>query len=161
MALTKNQKQEVVSEMTDRLANANTMVFVSFKGLSVGDTNKFRKSLREAGVDYKVAKKTLLKRALDTKGIAGTMPEIEGEVAVAYATDMLSPAREVFAFSKGKVTPKIIGGVFEGAYVDQAKMLSIATIPPREVLLAQIANLLNSPIQRLAIALNQIAEKKA
>ena len=102
-----------------------------------------------------------MKRALDTKGIAGTMPEIEGEVAVAYATDMLSPAREVFAFSKGKVTPKIIGGVFEGAYVDQAKMLSIATIPPREVLLAQIANLLNSPIQRLAIALNQIAEKKA
>ena len=161
MALTKNQKQEVVSELTDSLANASTMVFVSFKGLSVGETNKFRKSLREAGVSYKVAKKTLLKRALATKGITGEMPEILGEVAIAYSTDMLAPAREVFAFSKGKETPKIVGGVFEGVYADQARMLSIATIPPREVLLAQIANLLNSPIQSLVIGLDQIAQKKA
>ena len=161
MALTKNQKQEVVSELTDSLANASTMVFVSFKGLSVGETNKFRKSLREAGVSYKVAKKTLLKRALATKGITGEMPEILGEVASAYSTDMLAPAREVFAFSKGKETPKIVGGVFEGVYADQARMLSIATIPPREVLLAQIANLLNSPIQSLVIGLDQIAQKKA
>ena len=161
MALTKNQKQDVVSELTDSLADASTMVFVSFKGLSVGETNKFRKSLREAGVSYKVAKKTLLKRALATKGITGEMPEILGEVAIAYSTDMLAPAREVFAFSKGKETPKIIGGVFEGVYADQARMLSIATIPSREVLLAQIANLLNSPIQSLVIALDQVAQKKA
>ncbi len=161
MALTKKQKQDVVDELRGDLKDAKTMVFVSFKGLSVGDTNKLRKSLREAGVGYRVAKKTLLGRALDEKNISGNMPEILGEVAVAYSTDMLAPAREVFNFSKGKQTPKIIGGVFEGTYADSAKMLAIATIPSRDVLLAQFLNIINSPIQQFAVVINQIAEKKA
>ncbi len=161
MALTKQQKQEVISELTDKLSDAKTMVFVSFKGLTVGETNKFRKALREAGVSYKVTKKTLLGRVLDSKGISGEMPVLDGEIALAYSTDVLAPAREVFEFSKGKQTPKIVGGVFEGTYADQARMLSIATIPSREVLLSQIAYLLKSPMQRLAIAVGQVAEKKA
>ena len=161
MALTKNKKQEVISELTDKLVGDQTLVFVNFKGLTVGETDKFRRSLREAGVGYKVAKKTLLKRVLGTKGLTGTMPDLSGEVGVAFSTDALAAAREVFNFSKGKVTPSIVGGVFEGEYADMARMMSIATIPSREVLLSQIAYLLKSPIQRLAIAVGQVAEKKA
>ena len=161
MALTKTKKKEIVSGLEADLKNANTIVFVNFKGLTVKDADAFRKSLRTAGVNYKVSKKTLLKRVLDTKGIAGTMPDLSGEVAIAYGTDVLAPAREVFAFSKGKATPSIVGGVFEGTYADKAQMLTVANIPPREVLLAQIAYLLKSPIQRLAIAVGQVAEKKA
>lgn len=161
MALTKNEKKEVVAELEGLLENAKTIVFVNFKGLSVGATNNFRRDLRNAGVGYKVAKKTLLSRVLSQKGLKGEMPEIKGEVGIAYATDLLAPAREVFAFSKGKETPKIVGGMFDGEYVDATRMLSIATIPSREVLLAQVLNIINSPIQGLVIALNAIAEKKA
>lgn len=161
MALTKNKKQEVIAELEDRLKDAQSIVFVNFKGLTVGEANNLRRALREQGVGYKVAKKTLLSRVLDSKNLTGDMPSIEGEVAIAYSSDLLAPAREVFNFSKGKETPKIVGGVFDGAYADQAKMLSLATIPSREVLLSQIAYLLKSPLQRLAIAVGQVAEKKA
>ncbi len=159
MALTKNQKQEVLAELQEKLADAKTLVFVNFKGLTVAEADKFRRTLREAGVGYKVAKKTLVNRILETKGLTGTQPDLSGEVGVAYGTDVLAPAREVFNFSKGKTTPSIVGGVFEGEYADKARMMSLATIPSREVLLSQIAYLLKSPIQRLAIAVGQVADK--
>ena len=161
MALTKTQKEEVIVELREKLADAKTLVFVNFKGLTVGETNAFRKSLREAGVGYKVAKKTLVARVLDEKGLTGTAPVLEGEIGVAYSTDVLAAAREVFNFAKGKERPVIAGGVFEGAYADKAHILSIATIPSREVLLSQIAYLLKSPMQRIAIAVAAVAEKKA
>jgi large subunit ribosomal protein L10 len=161
MALTKTKKKEIVAGLETDLKDANTIVFVNFKGLTVKNADALRKSLRGAGVSYKVSKKTLLKRVLDGKGITGDMPDLSGEVAIAYGTDALAPAREVFAFSKGKTTPGIVGGVFEGKYADKVQMIAIANIPPREVLLAQIAYLLKSPIQRLAIAVGQVAEKKA
>ncbi|MEI7563513.1 MAG: 50S ribosomal protein L10 [bacterium] len=160
MALTKNKKKEVVAEVTDLLGDAKTVVFVNFKGLTVGATNNFRRDLRNAGVGYKVAKKTLLKRVLDQKGLKGEMPEIKGEVGIAYSNDLLSPAREVFTFSKGKETPTIVGGIFDGEYVDAARMMSIATIPSREVLLAQVLNIINSPIQQFVVALSEIAKSK-
>ncbi len=161
MALTKTKKVEVLSELREKLAGEQTLVFVNFKGLTVGETNAFRKALREAGVGYKVAKKTLVARILDEKGLTGEAPKLEGEIGVAYSTDALAAAREVFNFAKGKERPVIAGGVFEGAYADRAQILAIATIPPREVLLSQIAYLLKSPMQRLAIAVSAVAEKKA
>lgn len=161
MALTKNQKEEVIVELREKLKNAQTLVFVNFKGLTVGETNAFRKNLREAGVGYKVAKKTLVARVLDEKGLSGTAPVLEGEIGIAYSTDALASAREVFNFAKGKERPVIAGGVFEGAYADRAQILAIATIPPREVLLSQIAYLLKSPLQSLAIGIAAVATKKA
>ena len=160
MALTKTKKKEVVDELTGLLKDSKTIVFVNFKGLGVGATNIFRKNLREAGVGYKVSKKTLLARVLAEKGLKGEVPELGGEIGIAYATDLLSPAREVFNFAKGKETPKIVGGVFDGEYYDQAQMLSIATIPSREVLLAQVLNIINSPIQQFVVALSEIAKSK-
>lgn len=160
MALSKTKKHEVVAELEEKLKDAQSLVFVNFKGLTVAEVNALRRSLREAGVGYKVAKKTLLARVLDAKGLTGEMPVLPGEIAVAYSSDVLAPAREVFTFAKGKETPKIVGGVFEGAYADGAHMMSIATIPSREVLLSQIAYLLKSPLQRLAIAVNEVSKTK-
>ena len=161
MALTKNKKKEVVEELEGLLKDSKSIVFVNFKGLTVQSTNVFRRDLRNAGVGYKVSKKTLLARVLAEKGLKGDIPELKGEVGIAFSNDLLSPAREVFNFSKGKETPTIVGGVFDGEYFDAVRMMSIATIPSREVLLAQVLNIINSPIQGLVIALNQIAEKKA
>ena len=89
------------------------------------------------------------------------MPELPGEVAMVYGTDEIAPAREVYNFQKThKGLLSILGGIFEGNFVAKEKMIEIATIPSREVLLSKIAFLLKSPMQRLAIAVNEVAKKK-
>ena len=102
------------------------------------------------------------RHAVSRVRITGEFPVLAGEVGIAYSTDLLAPAREVFDFSKThKENCAIVGGIFEGVYKDQAAMLSLATIPSREVLLSQIAFLLKSPLQRLAIAVNEVAKTKS
>ncbi len=161
MALKKEKKVEIVADLEGALKNAQSAVFVKFDKLTVADANALRRSLQKSDVGYYVAKKTLLKRALSSKNVEGDMPVLEGQIACAYGTDLLAPAREVYNFQKThKENISIVGGIFEGKYMDKAQMESIATIPSREVLLAQIAFLLKSPIQRLAIALNQVSLQK-
>lgn len=161
MAITKEKKQLIVSSFADILKNAQSVVFVQFNKLTVKDAQALRRALRAQGVGYKVGKKTLLKRALVAHGYEGDIPELQGEIAVAYGTDSIAPAREVYAFQKeNKDVVAIVGGIYEGSYKDQTSMLSIATIPSRDVLLSQIAWLLASPMQRLAIAVNEVAKKK-
>jgi large subunit ribosomal protein L10 len=84
-----------------------------------------------------------------------------GQIAIAYGEDLLSPAREVFSFAKThKDNISIVGGVFEGKYMNASEMMSIATIPPLQTLRGMFVNLINSPIQRFAVVLDQIALTK-
>lgn len=160
MPITKQKKVQMVGELEGLVQDASTMVFVNFHKLPVADTTIFRRKLREEGVGYKVAKKTLLKRALSKKEISGILPSLDGEIGMAYATDMLAPAREVYNFSKEyKDAVQIVGGVFDGKYMSASEMLGIATIPGLQTLRAQFVNLINSPIQRFAVVLNAIADK--
>lgn len=159
--ISKQKKEEVVSELKDSLKDAKSVVFVKFDKLKVADVNSLRRKLQKEQVGYFVAKKTLLKRVLDTKGIEGELPEIPGQIAIAYGEDSLAPAREVFNFSKAlKENVSIVGGVFEGKYKNKDEMMSIATIPSLQVLRGMFVNLINSPIQRFAVVMNAIAEKK-
>lgn len=161
MAITKDKKVSIVAGFADMLKDAQSVAFVQFKGLTVKEAIALRRALRAEGVTYKVGKKTLLKRVLADLGISGEMPPLEGEIAIAASTDLLAPARIVYEFQKThKDMVNLVGGIFEGAYKDQRSMLMIATIPPREVLLSQIAYLLKSPLQRLAIAVNEVAKQK-
>lgn len=162
MPISRKKKEEVLSKLEQGLKDSKSVVFVNFHGLLVGEVTELRKKLRESGISYAVAKKTLAKRALKDKGYAGDLPDLSGELAVAWSEDLMAPAREVNAFEKKfKDKVKILGGVFEGAYKDREGMKAIATIPSREVLLSQIAFLLKSPIQRLAIAVGEVAKKKS
>jgi large subunit ribosomal protein L10 len=161
MAITKAKKQEIVSSFADILSGAESVVFVKFDKLTVKNAQALRRALRANGVGYKVGKKSLLKRALEAHGYTGDLPDLPGEIAVAYGTDSIAPAREVFSFQKtNKEFISIVGGIFEGSYKDQEAMLSLAMIPSRDVLLSQLAWLLKSPMQRLAIAVNEVAGKK-
>lgn len=161
MAITKGKKKELVDGIDKSISEAKSVVFVKFDKLSVTDSNAFRKDMREAGVGYMVTKKTLLNRVLQSKDIEGEIPNLEGQIAIAYSEDDLASAREVYTFHKGhKESVQIVGGIFEGKYKDAGEMLSIATIPSREVLLSQIAYLLKSPIQSLAIGINEVAKTK-
>ncbi len=162
MAITKAKKQSILSDVSTALKDAASIVFVHFKGLSTKDTEQLRQSLFDNQAGYKVMKKTLLKRALDARNISGDMPAIEGEIAIAYSTDLIASAREVHEFAKthkGQIS--IVGGVFDGAYMDQAAMMEIATIPSVHGLRGMFVNVINSPIQGFVSVLGQIAEKKA
>jgi large subunit ribosomal protein L10 len=158
--LQKSKKEEMIKELEGAIKSSESLVFVNFHGLKVSDETTLRQNLRDQGVNYKVGRKTLLKRALTGKA-AGEIPELAGEVAIAYSKDPIAGAREIFNFQKThKGVLSILGGIFEGKFVGGEKMTEIAMIPSREVLYAQFVNLINSPIQRFAVVLDQIAKKK-
>ncbi len=161
MALTKDKKKVLFTELETIFKGSKGAVFVGFKGLKVNDANKMRKAFRSQGVDYLVAKKTLMNRALDAVKIEGTRPEIAGEVAVAYSAENLTTAREVGGFlkkNKGMLT--ILGGIFEGKFITKDQVVAYASIPDKQTLYAQFVNLINSPIQRFVVASSEIAKKK-
>lgn len=162
MAITKAKKTDILAKVEEALKDAVSVVFVNFKGLSVADTSAMRKSLKSEGVGYYVAKKTLVKRALESAGYEGTMPSMDGELALAWSTtDATAAARGIYEAGKTyKDTLSIRGGVFEKRYLDAAGMTAIATIPPVPVLRGMFVNVINSPIQGLVIALDQVRAAK-
>lgn len=161
MAITKEKKQEILAKLDTIKNDSESIVFVNFNGLGVEESNAMRRSLREAGVSYFVAKKTLINRSFDG-AFDGEMPALEGEIAVAYSTDAIAPAQNVKPFT-GQYKDKlaIVGGVFQGVYKSQEEMTEIASIPPLPVLRGMFVNVINSPIQGLVLGLNAIAEQKA
>ncbi len=159
--LTKNRKGEMIKEIEGAIKKSKSLVFVNFHGMTVADETTLRRDLRDKGVGYRVSRKTLLKRALDGKA-EGTLPELAGEVAIAYSEDDIASPREVYNFQNThKGILNIIGGIFDGKFVDGARMIELATIPSKEVLLSKLAFLFKSPMQRVAIAINEVAKKKA
>ena len=162
MAITREKKGEILEKLRDAFKSAASVVFVNFKGLSVGNTTLMRRSLKDSGVSYSVAKKTLTKRALDERGIEGEAPELPGELSLAWGEDLVAPAREVYGFQKKfPENLNILGGIFEGKYMTKVEIEEIAKIPTLEVLRGKFVNILNSPIQRFAIALNEVAKIKS
>ena len=151
----------MIKELEGAISASKSLVFVNFHGLKVGQETTLRRNLREQGVNYKVSRKTLLARALAGKA-EGELPKLDGEVAIAYSADELSSPREIYNFQKThKDMLNILGGIFQGKFVDGAHMTELAMIPTREVLLSKLAFLLASPMQRLAIAVNEVAKGKA
>ncbi|MFT7557871.1 MAG: large subunit ribosomal protein L10 [Planctomycetota bacterium] len=162
MAITREQKVEMLGEMGGIIDSAESVTFVQFNQLSVEDTTAMRAKLREEGVGYKVMKKTLIKRALEAAGISGDLPELEGNIAIAYAEgDPTASAREVYEFAKSrKEKISIVGGIFEGRFQSNTEMNEIATIPSLQVLRGMFVNVINSPIQGMAVVLQAIADKR-
>ena len=159
--LLKSKKEEMVKGLESAITESKSLVFVNFHGLKVSDETKLRRELRDKGVGYKVSRKTLLARALKGKA-DGEVPELAGEVAIAYSKDEIGSPREIYNFQKNHkgIVLSILGGIFEGKFVGREMMMELATIPTREVLLSKIAFLLKSPLQRLAIAVGEVAKKK-
>ena len=150
----------MIKELEEAVQSSQSVVFVNFHGLNVADETVLRRELRDKSVGYKVSRKTLLKRALVGKA-KGEVPELDGEVAIAYSGDAIASAREIYNFQKThKGLLNILGGIFEGKFVSGAFMIGLASIPGKEVLLSKLAFLFKSPMQRLALAMNEVAKKK-
>lgn len=162
--LTRDKKEQIVAELAESFKNSPATAFVHFERLNIQDEQALRNSLREQNVKYLVARKTLIKRALEAAGIEGEMPELEGEIAVAFlkeGDDATAPARGVHEYvEKLKDSLSIVGGVFEGKFKSREEMNEIATIPSLDTLRGMFVNVINSPVQGLVISLSQIAEKK-
>ena len=160
MPISKEKKGEILKKLKD-VVSAKSLVFVNFHGLTVANATELRRKLKESGVGYMVSKKTLTKKALGEAKIVGTLPELIGELGVAYGEDLMAPARETFAFQKkfeGKLS--FLGGVFEGKFMSADEAKALALIPPLQTLRAQFVNLINSPIQGFVMALSEVAKKK-
>jgi large subunit ribosomal protein L10 len=160
MAITRQKKEEIIEKAQSLVVGSKTLVFAKFKGLPVEEQSEMRSAFRTQGVGYTVVKKTLLQRVLDAQKFEGTMPILEGEIALAYGADELAPARELAVFVK-KFPEHLAfaGGVFGGKFVSSEEIKSIAAIPGLQTLRAQFVQLINSPRQRFAVVLNAKAEK--
>jgi len=161
MAISKAKKGEIVEKLKKVFKNAKSLVFVNFRGLKVANATEMRRALKDDSVSYAVTKKTLAKRALDGEKFEGVQPSLEGELAFAWGEDLVAPARGIYAFQKKfPESLKIMGGVFEGRFMTASEMLEIAQIPSLDVLRGKFVNILNSPVQRLVIGLNEISKIK-
>ncbi|MDE1975486.1 MAG: 50S ribosomal protein L10 [Patescibacteria group bacterium] len=161
MARTKEQKKEIVDKLGKIMDGAKSLVFVNIHGLPVSDATAMRRKLKSQEVGLFVAKKTLTRLALDAKKYQGDAPDMPGELAMAYGTDLVAPARGVYEFQgslKDKVS--IVGGVFDGKYMNREEMTAIAAIPPLQTLYGMFVNVINSPIQGLVMALDQISKRQ-
>ena len=155
------QKQAYVAELAEKLKAAAGGVLVDYKGISVEDDTKLRKELRENGVDYFVVKNTLLKRAAEVAGIEGLEPALSGTTAIALHTEDIIVAPKLLykkaEKSDGKFAIKL--GFIDGKVISKEEVEEYAKLPSKETLLSQLVFMLQSPIQRVAIAINEIAKK--
>ena len=155
--ITKEQKKEIISKLSDIFKGAKSVVFTKFHGLNVSEMTEMRKALREEKTSFLISRKTLIRVALEDSKISGEIPALEGEIAIAYGDDLTVPANKIFEFQK-KLDDKISieGGIFESKFMDKVAMTEIALIPPIPVLRGMFVNIINSPIQRLVILLGEI-----
>ena len=153
-------KQPIVAEISEAIKDAQSVVLVDYRGLTVEQDTALRKQLREAGVTYKVYKNTMMNFAFKGTDFEGLAPYLEGPSAVAISTtDATAPARILAKFAKDAKALEIKAGVVEGLVYDAAGMQTIAQIPSREELISKLLGSLQSPITNFARVMNQLAEK--
>ena len=154
-------KQPVVTEIAELLNGAQSAVVVDYRGLTVEQDTALRKQLREAGVEYKVYKNTMIRFAAKGTEFEALEANLEGPTALAVSkTEATAAARILATFAKKATALEIKGGVVEGTYYDEKGMQVIATIPSREELLGKLLGSIQSPITNFARVLSQIAEAK-
>ena len=154
-------KAPIVEEIAANIKDAQSVVLVDYRGLTVEQDTQLRKNLREAGVTYKVYKNTFMNRAFKDTAFEGLSQYLEGPSAVAIsADDATAPARVLAEFAKTADKLEIKAGVVEGAVYDAKGIASIASIPSRDVLISRLLGSLQSPITNFARVIKQVAEKE-
>ena len=153
-------KKPVVKEISESIKDAQTIVLVDHRGLTVEQDTVLRKQLRAEGITYKVYKNTMINFAIKGTEFESLSTYLEGPSAVAISkTDATAPARVLSKFAKTAPALEIKGGVVEGALYDAAGIARIATVPSREELLSKLLGSIQSPITNFARVMKQLAEK--
>ena len=154
-------KQPIVQEISETIKDAQSLVVVDYRGLTVAEDTQLRKNLREAGVTYKVYKNTLVNRAIEGTEFESLKDLLEGPSAIAISkSEATTPASIICKFAKTNDKLEVKGGVVEGAFYDAKGVEVLSTIPSREELLAKFLGSIQSPITNFARVIKQIAEKQ-
>ena len=153
-------KKPVVDEISEVVKDAQGVVLVDYRGLTVEQDTNLRRQLREAGVTYKVYKNTMMNFAFKGTDFEQLAPHLEGPSAIAVSKeDATAPARIIVKFAKDAPQLELKAGVIEGVLYDAKGISEVAKIPGREELISRLLGSLQSPIANFARVLNQIAEK--
>ena len=161
MSLNRSEKEAVISDVTGLAAKAQTLVMAEYRGITVADMTKLRSTARSNGVTLSVLKNTLARRAVAGSGFDVVSDLMTGPLIYSFSVDAVAAARVVADFAKTNDKLVIRGGAYGGKALDINGVKQLASIPSKEVLLAQLLGLMQSPISRTARVLAAIAELKA
>ena len=156
MAITKEQKQNILKDLTDKFARAKAAILVDFNKLSVAKTMELRRLLKQIGADYKVAKKTLINRVLRAGDYKGAdLDELKTQIGVVFSYgDPVPAASSLYKFSRLNEALKILGGFIGLGWQDKNKIIELAKLPSREVLLGQVVRMVAAPLSGLVTVLS-------
>lgn len=155
------QKQQHVEVISDQLKNSVSTVLVDYRGLKVSEVTELRKQLRDAGIEFKVYKNTMVRRAADSQGLSELNEFLVGPSAIAFSNeDVIMPAKIIHEFSKKHEALEIKAGVIEGSFVPAEDVRSIASLPSRDGLLSMLLSVLQAPVRNFAYAVKAIGEEK-
>ena len=160
MSLNRSEKEAVIKDVTGLAAKAQTLVLAEYRGIAVADLTRLRTAARSNGVDLSVLKNTLARRAVAGSGFAVASDMITGPLIYGFSQDAVAAAKVVADFAKTNDKLVIRGGAFGGKALDANAVKQLASIPSKEVLLAQLLGLMQSPMSRTARVLSALAEKK-
>jgi len=159
LSLNRSEKEAVISDVTGLAAKAQTLVMAEYRGITVADMTKLRSTARSNGVSLSVLKNTLARRAVTGSGFAVVSDLMTGPLIYGFSEDAVAAARVVADFAKTNDKLVIRGGAYGGKALDVNGVKQLASIPSKEVLLAQLLGLMQSPMSRIARVLAAIAEK--
>jgi len=155
------EKKQIVADLAEKMKSASAGVLVDYKGITVADDTKLRRELREAGVEYSVVKNTLTRFAAHEVGFEGLDPILNGTTALAVSmNDPIAPARILAKYAKDSKTFAIKAGFMDGKLMSVEEVESLAKIPSKEILLANLCSVLLGNVRGLVVALNAIVEKQ-
>ncbi len=155
------QKEEEVKKLAEKLKEAKVILLTDYRGINVADVTKLRTELRNVNTEYKVIKNNIVKRALNENGENGLDELLEGPTAVIFgAEDYLEPSKVVYNFTKTNEFYKIKGGIIEGKVMTAEEIITLAKLPSRQELIAQLAGALLGNITKLAVALDAVKAQK-
>lgn len=153
-------KQQIVADLADKIQNSVAGVIVDYRGITVETDTALRRELREANVQYSVVKNTMIKRAAEKAGLEGLDEVLNGTSAIATsAEDYVAAARILSKYAEKSETFKVKAGYLDGKVIDLATVSSLAKLPSREVLLANVLGAFNAPIASFARAVQAIVDK--
>ncbi len=156
MAKTREQKEQMVQDLTDKLGQAKSVVFTQAYGYTMNDANALRETAKKEGLEITVTKKTLLDLASKNAGVEGMdARSLEGSVLTTFGfEDEVAPARVMAKFLKGRDDMKILAGILEGKAVDAEMVLNLSKLPSKEELLAKVVGSINAPVSGFVGVLN-------
>lgn len=155
-----NSKKAVVTEIADKMKEAQSTVIVEYRGLSVAEVTQLRRELRAENVDFKVYKNTLAQRAAEAAGASELVKDLVGPNAIAFGNDAVAPARILAKFAKDHEALVLKSGIVEGKVVGLDTIQKLSVLPNREGMIAKFMGCLQSPVRKFAVALNAVKEQK-